>query len=351
MKVLFIGIIDESVRHFLKLQINALRHLGFEIVILGGDRSENKNLRFTRRPAIFKDTRAIYYIRNYIKNEGFDIVVSLGPKTGLLIALISLSLDFIFVHNFTGQVWVNYGGIKRRIFMLIDAFILRSSRCCLVDGVGQKEFLVKELGGFSDFLAVTNNGSISGVEDKFLSMSYNGAKKSKLVIGYLGRISKDKGFDDYLAVANDLREICCFYVKGINEEDYSIPEFIIYEKESSNVLDFFEKIDIFLFPSYREGFGMAALEASACGIPVVCYDIYGLHNTILHNETGFKVKQTGDYQGLKNALLNYINNRALLKQHSLAAKKYVKQKFAQEDLYNFYYGFFASLISSIKNKI
>lgn len=49
--------------------------------------------------------------------------------------------------------------------------------------------------------------------------------------------------------------------------------------------------DIFVMPidNIQETFGLAAIEAMACGIPVVCSDWNGLRETVRHGETGFRV--------------------------------------------------------------
>jgi N-acetyl-alpha-D-glucosaminyl L-malate synthase BshA len=45
--------------------------------------------------------------------------------------------------------------------------------------------------------------------------------------------------------------------------------------------------DVFLLPSRSESFGLAALEAMSCGVPVVCSNAGGLPEVIKHGETGF----------------------------------------------------------------
>ena len=45
--------------------------------------------------------------------------------------------------------------------------------------------------------------------------------------------------------------------------------------------------DVALFPSASESFGLAALEALACGVPVVASRVGGLPEVVVHGETGF----------------------------------------------------------------
>src|SRR4030065_396992 len=51
--------------------------------------------------------------------------------------------------------------------------------------------------------------------------------------------------------------------------------------------------DVFLIPSQSESFGLAALEAMACGLPVISSSVGGLPELVRHNETGF-IAEIGD---------------------------------------------------------
>src|SRR5262249_22114463 len=53
-----------------------------------------------------------------------------------------------------------------------------------------------------------------------------------------------------------------------------------------NVADLLRSADLFLLPSETESFGLAALEAMACGVPVVATRVGGLPELVIHGETG-----------------------------------------------------------------
>ena len=55
--------------------------------------------------------------------------------------------------------------------------------------------------------------------------------------------------------------------------------------------------DVFLLPSELESFGLSALEAMACGVPVVGSDAGGLPEVVKHAETGFLLP-VGDIEGM-----------------------------------------------------
>jgi N-acetyl-alpha-D-glucosaminyl L-malate synthase BshA len=65
--------------------------------------------------------------------------------------------------------------------------------------------------------------------------------------------------------------------------------------------------DLFLIPSQSESFGLAALEAMACGLPVISSSVGGLPELVKHNETGF-IAEIGDVERMAKYAIDLLSN-------------------------------------------
>jgi len=66
--------------------------------------------------------------------------------------------------------------------------------------------------------------------------------------------------------------------------------------------------DLFLIPSQSESFGLAALEAMACGIPVISTSVGGLPELVKHNESGF-IAEIGDVERMAKYAIDLLSNK------------------------------------------
>ena len=84
--------------------------------------------------------------------------------------------------------------------------------------------------------------------------------------------------------------------------------------------------DLFLMPSQSETFGLAALEAMACGVPVVSSDVGGLPEVNRDGETGF-LRPVGDVDGMTEAARRVLSDPALHARMSEAARRLAVERF------------------------
>ena len=78
--------------------------------------------------------------------------------------------------------------------------------------------------------------------------------------------------------------------------------------------------DLFLMPSQSESFGLSALEAMACEVPVISSSVGGLPELQLHGQTGF-IAEIGDIDRMARYAIDLLTNSQKHKLFSEAARK------------------------------
>jgi glycosyltransferase involved in cell wall biosynthesis len=79
-----------------------------------------------------------------------------------------------------------------------------------------------------------------------------------------------------------------------------------------------------LVPAIREGWALVVTESNAMGTPVIAYDVSGLRDSVIHNETGVLVEDNSP-TGLALSAIHLLRNRSLLARYSYTCLLYSKQ--------------------------
>ncbi len=120
-------------------------------------------------------------------------------------------------------------------------------------------------------------------------VSYPKANSELKNIVFVGRVCKEKGINELLEAAKELKNIN-FHIVGpdddkllenVNDENI----FIHGAQDHQNVIDFLKASDALLLPSYTEGFPLVVMEAMACGLPIIATDV-GSISDMIGNEGG-----------------------------------------------------------------
>jgi L-malate glycosyltransferase len=99
--------------------------------------------------------------------------------------------------------------------------------------------------------------------------------------------------------------------------------------EQDPVVPLLSVADLFLLPSGQESFGLAALEAMACGVPVVASNVGGLPEVIDDGINGF-LKEVDDLEGMARQALTLLTDPRLHQQVAAAARRKVEQRFCAD---------------------
>jgi N-acetyl-alpha-D-glucosaminyl L-malate synthase BshA len=102
--------------------------------------------------------------------------------------------------------------------------------------------------------------------------------------------------------------------------------------------------DLFLLPSEEESFGLAALEAMACGVPVIGSAGTGLMEVIIHDVNGF-LFPVGDTTSMANAGIELLANRDRLAQFKINARASADERFNADKIIPQYEQYYEKILN------
>lgn len=253
-----------------------------------------------------------------------------------------------------GMVFVGFQGIKRKIFKLEEKLVCALSTWIEPDSHGNLEFAHKEGLYPKDKGSVVWNGSACGINLEKFDISKKELYRSEIrnqynipndafVYCFVGRINRDKGINELLeAYKNILSKNSYLILIGSEEDDAHLnQELLAWSKNNSQIIytghvpdveRYLSCADVYILPSYREGFGMGVVEAEAMGLPVIVSDIPGPTDAMSENVTGIIVKKA-DVDSLQQAMITIHDDNNLREQLSKNSCDYVKNNFEQKQLF------------------
>lgn len=90
-------------------------------------------------------------------------------------------------------------------------------------------------------------------------------------------------------------------------KDLGIDDRVKFYGEQESFMELLSIADLFLMPSQSESFGLSALEAMACGVPVVSSNAGGLPELNLHGETGY-IAEIGDVNKMADYAIRLLED-------------------------------------------
>lgn len=310
-KVLRIATVPLSLDLLLKGQLRMLNE-EYEVVAVSSSGKELEKVTrregvrtvavdMERRISVWKDLVSLFRLIKVIRREKPWMVHTVTPKAGLLGMMAAWICGVpVRVHMFTGLVFPTEHGFKRRILILTDKITCACATLINPEGKGVMNDL-KRFGISSKDMKVVGNGNINGVDMDFFCRTtdvMNAAailrKNKGFTFCFVGRIVGDKGMNELAVAFEKLIAIypdCRLLLVGDFEEklDPVKVETKTFFKECGQVAfvgwqddirPFLAASDVFVFPSYREGFPNVVLQAGAMGLPCIVTDINGSNEII-----------------------------------------------------------------------
>jgi len=192
-----------------------------------------------------------------------------------------------------------------------------------------------------------NNGEVIplGIDDSFIKAKRNGSQNanSKKYVLSLSRIDPKKGlelfidsflriikvneFKDWeLIIAGDGDTKYVNKLKSyINKNDAHSRIFLTGWLNQDEKIEYLKNASLLAMPSYQENFGLSAVEAMACGVPVLVSEHVNLKNEINSAKAGWVVELNRD--SIENALMEILRDKDVRKERGKLGKDLVKSKF------------------------
>ncbi|MEP7167009.1 MAG: glycosyltransferase [Candidatus Woesebacteria bacterium] len=344
---------------------------GHQVTVFTSDAYDQES-RMPRRLRIPKrDSLRIFYFRNIFNKLTYTYNIYCAPGLFLRTLWEIPQTDVIHLHDFytPHNVWI---ALLAQIFS--KPYILSVHGCLETQRIAQRSLFKKvflRFGGkwllhHASKVVATSQNEVSayqeyGVKDDAIVLFGHGvnpvefqsnltkaaAKKSwklrpdETIITFLGRIHKIKGLD-LLVEAADLLHLdkLKFVIAGSDDGYATELRELIRQKGLINInligtcygkkkADLFKASDIFVYPSYSEGFSLGILEAGSTGLPLVLTT--GCHfDEVGKTKSGLIVKP--EPKALAKALQKMIDDPKLRKIAGANAKRLIQENYSMDSI-------------------
>lgn len=254
-----------------------------------------------RRISPFKDLVSLYRLIRLFRKEKPWMVHSHTPKAGLLAMLAGWMCGVpVRIHTFTGLVFPTAAGMKRRLLMTTDRLTCACATLVNPEGQGVKRDL-ERYHITSKPLYIIGNGNVNGIDLSYFNRTEEVCKAAATIreegcitFCFVGRLVGDKGINEliraFLRLYAQNTQVRLLLVGSFEDKlDPLLPDTkqtilehsaIRFAGWQNDIRPFLAASDIFVFPSYREGFPNVIMQAGAMDLPCIVTDISGCNEVI-----------------------------------------------------------------------
>jgi glycosyltransferase involved in cell wall biosynthesis len=359
-----------STEYILRGQLAYFKQNGFDVYSVSADGPEVPSIierekvshtvvPFTRRITPVRDIYCLVLLIRFLMRVKPHIVHTQTPKAGLLGMMAAWICRVpVRIHTIGGMPLMEARGITRRILYWTEKITYSCSHQVWPNSNILCDFLVRDLNVARSKLQVIGNGSSNGIDtEKFKRTpaliaeartlrEKHGIKNDDVVFCFVGRLVRDKGVHELVEAFGRLREkhvsvklfllghfedildpISDHYKRQIREN-----ESIIATGFSTEVPLYMAASDIFVFPSYREGFPNVVLQACAMELPAIVTDINGSNEIIQNQENGIIISPKSADE-LFDAMELLLSDRTLRKKLAAQTRPRVVDLFDQRSFW------------------
>ncbi|WP_245687056.1 glycosyltransferase family 4 protein [Streptacidiphilus griseoplanus] len=270
-----------------------------------------------------------------------DVLHTHNPKTGVLGRILGRAARVPVVVNTCHGLWAQaHDPLAKRVLVLgAEALAGRFSHAELYQNAEDRRTLARAVparrsrvvGNGVDLERFTTGPDRAAVRARIRAQL--GVADDELLVAGVGRRVAEKGIREYAAAARALAGKARFTWIGPADPAKSDAlagalDGVEFLGERSDMSDVYAALDVFVLPSYREGFSRSGMEAAACGLPMVLSDIRGCREIGTHGEHLLLVPP-GDPAALTGAVGRLLTDPGLRRRLGEAARDRAHREFDQ----------------------
>lgn len=361
LKVAHIATVDMSLRYLLLNQLLSIREEGFEVFGISspGPYAEEitaAGIRFipvkmSRRITPVHDLISLWRLYRIFRREQFTIVHTHNPKPGLLGQLAArLARVPIVVNTVHGFYFhENMHPWMRRFYIVMERIAAHCSDVILSQNSEDVRTAIVEHISAPKKLKYLGNGIDVGRFDPdnvsrqiaLLKRRALGIQADAAVVGFVGRLVVEKGVLDLLQAAQlvlaHIPSTHFLFIGGVDDEkpdgvmpevaeQYGVQDKCTFTGWRDDLPDLYSLMNVFVLPSYREGFPRSPMEASAMKVPCVVTDIRGCREVVNNGRNGLLVP-LGNIPALADAIIEILTNPEKARQMGEEGRRMALERF------------------------
>ena len=353
---------------FLRGQLNYMQSCGFAVTLVASpdpvldaisvsEGVEVRGVPMSRSISLVQDMRSLLLLVRLFRELRPDIVNVGTPKAGLLAGMAAAICRVPRrIYTLHGLRLEGATGAKRRLLALTEWIACRSAHTVHCVSRSLRDSVVSMRLAAPSRAIVLGNGSCNGIDTAWFRPAEGpiaaarlrrslGISRDARVIGYVGRLTRDKGIRElveaFVAMRDqrpDLHLILVGQPDDTDPLDADVRSALDRDDDVTvtgwvaNPAPYYHCMSVFVLPSHREGLGQTALEAAASAVPVVTTDATGARDAVVDGVTGLLVPR-GDAGSLAAALDRLLDDPELACRLGRQGRAWVSQAFVQEQLW------------------
>src|SRR3954470_17310426 len=124
-----------------------------------------------------------------------------------------------------------------------------------------------------------------------------------------------------------------------------IADHVLFLGKQNDMAQLLSMADLLLLPSENESFGLVALEAMACEVPVIASNVGGIPEVVVHGQDGY-LFPVGDSDGMSSACIDLIKNPERRLEMGQTARQHAQREFCASKIVKRYEELYRQTIAS-----